>query len=64
MLSLLLGAEAWHTALERFLLHAQLTVTVLPGVESAVAAAVEVSSGSWEPKGSCLEMYLWFCKRG
>lgn len=61
MLSLLC-AETWHTALEKFLLHAQLSVTALPGVESA--EAVEVSSGSWELKGSCLEMYLRFCKRG
>jgi hypothetical protein len=50
MLSSLLGAEAWHAALEKFLLHAQLTVTALPGIERA--ASVEFSSGSWEPKGS------------
>lgn len=40
MLSSLLGAGTWHTALEKFLLHAQLTVTVLPGRGSAVPGEV------------------------
>lgn len=60
MLSSLLGAGTWHTALEKFLLHAQLTVTVLPGRGSAVPGEVfgfffffsRVVRGSGESKGS------------
>lgn len=50
MLSSLVGAGTWHTASEKFLLHAQLTVVALPGMGSTVP--VEVSSrlvhGPWE----------------
>lgn len=55
MLSSLLGAGTWHTALEKFLLHAQLTVAVLPGRGSAVPGEVffsRVVRGSEESKGS------------
>lgn len=57
MLSSLLGAGTWHTALEKFLLHAQLTVAVLPGRGSTVPGEVffffsRVVRGSEESKGS------------
>lgn len=54
MLSSLLGAGTWHTALEKFLLHAQLTVAVLPGIGRAVSVegSSRVAHGSGEPKGS------------
>lgn len=57
MLSSLLGAGTWHTALEKFLLHAQLTVAVLPGRGSTVPGEVffffsRVVCGSEESKGS------------
>lgn len=54
MLSLLLGAGTWHIALERFLLHAQLTIAVLPGRGRTVPGEVfsKVVHGSGESKGS------------